>query len=212
MNNKKTMLYMLLFFLIVLQPLLSFDYAVVNSTEDEEIGLIEIKNKVVNNTAVEIPTKDKLSQYFMNMTFNESLPNPLITGLLNFSYLNTEDIPMDTLYFNLWPNGVQSNSLVINSIKNSSDSDLPWAISDEIYLKVNLSSPVQVNSRATVLMNFTTYLPFVDDRFGFQNSSSITGKTLFSFTNWYPILAVYENGNFSLHPYVAHAQKGTQDT
>ena len=160
----------------------------------------------VTNDATQ-PTYDQLSHYHLNVTFNESSsPLPSITGTLNLSYLNTENQPISNLDFNLWPNGVQNNSLIINSVKNESNADLIWGITNYTYLQVSLTQPVPIGTRKIIVINFVTYLPFVEDRFGFQNASSYFGKTLYAFTNWYPILAVFENNSYALSPYTPNGE------
>lgn len=172
-----------------------------NSSENNNSGSIK------KRTEISVPVKEQLSIYKMNVTFNEnSVPLPSMTGTMNFSYLNTENKPIDYLYFNLWPNSIEENSLVINSINTNSGSPLNWSIIQKIYLHVNLIEPVPINSREVLIINFTTYLPFVEGRFGYQNTFSPAGKTIFSFTNWFPILAVYENNNFTLQPYVTSGE------
>ena len=63
------------------------------------------------------PTINQLSQYRMNVTFFKD--NATLNCYLNLSYLNSETTSLNYLFFNLWPNGIKSNSLSINNVTHN---------------------------------------------------------------------------------------------
>ena len=79
------------------------------------------KNSSKNITAtIHKPAINELSQYYMNTTFFTA--NASLITEMNYSYLNTEDVALNYLFFNLWPNFIVSNSLNIQSINHNSQS------------------------------------------------------------------------------------------
>ena len=156
------------------------------------------------------PGPDNLSQYLLNVRFfteNESL-----TAQENFSYINTENIGLNYLYFNLWPNNIQNDSLKIQSVTHTTQ-NLNYSLTGiyKQYLLVNLTQTVNPNNRYNLTINFDLTLPYTQFRFGYQLKQNGSDHDLYALTNWYPILAVYENNHFVLQPYSAWGESFYSD-
>ena len=164
------------------------------------------KNSSKNITAtIHKPAINELSQYYMNTTFFTA--NASLITEMNYSYLNTEDVALNYLFFNLWPNFIVSNSLNIQSINHNSQS-LEYSLTgtNYSYFLVNLTQAVNPGSRYNLQINFTLKLPYTEDRFGYQLQQNGSLHDIYALTNWYPILAVYQYGNFVLQPYTPNGE------
>lgn len=149
-----------------------------------------------NNTPVPIPSADELSSYTIDVDFSPNLHSA--TGWANISYLNTENIALNEVYFHLWPNALLLNGLQIHQLVANNNEDLAFQIEEEVNLKVSLPVAVGPGSRASINIYFTTTLPNINSRFGYVSSP----HELYVFGNWHPVLSVYENEIWNKNPYV----------
>ena len=151
------------------------------------------------NSAIK-PTISELPQYVMNVTFFTN--NASLINEMNFSYINTENVSLNFLFFNLWPNSIQNDSLHIASIVHKSQ-NLNYSFSglNNSFLSVNLTQTVNPGIRYNLTINYWLSLPYTQFRFGYQLKANGSTHDMYALTNWYPILAVYESGKFVLQPY-----------
>ena len=162
------------------------------------------------NFTVMKPTINNLSQYEMNVIFFEN--NQSLRAEMNYSYLNTENFSLDYLYFNLWPKNIQSTSLGIGNITHDSQK-LSYSFSgtNGSFLRVNLNQNVTVGTRYNLTISFNLKLPFTENRFGYALQAKGSDHDVYALTNWYPILAVYENNHFVLQPYSSFGESFYSD-
>ena len=152
------------------------------------------KLKIQTNTPVPKPTRDELNQYNISVIYDPSTHST--TGWTNVSFLNKESLTVSNLILHLWGNDVESNSITIHNVYNENNMLLSFAILNN---KLNISTiPILQNQRFIANINFTVNLPNIPSRFGYSDETHLTQ----AFGNWYPILAVRENGDWNLNPYV----------
>ena len=155
-------------------------------------------DSIGTNTPAVIPAPEETSQYNISVTFDPSARSA--TGWTNVSFLNTEATPLSELYFHIWPKHYSSDSIIIHSILNRSDMPLSFEVENTVNLRVDLQSVVQPNERSIVKILFTTEPPTSQGRFSSYIVDQLSGF-LYSFTNWHPVLSVYEDGAWNKNPY-----------
>lgn len=166
---------------------------------NSDFGSSISSQETLNNQKMVIDNRDisATSDYFSNYTLDLYLDtgNHYLSGNMIFDYINTEDIPIDTLYFHLYPNASEYEETpgytLINTVKTadkqqSIDYDFGYQL-----LNVSLPQFVQPNDSFSLWIEFETAitdnqsyrLTYADD--------PIKGHVI-ALCNFYPILAVYD--------------------
>jgi hypothetical protein len=118
---------------------------------------------------------------------------------------NLENLPLESLYFRLFPNGKKSygdGSLTVSKV-TADDQPVQAALSlSDTVLEVRLPHPLDVSESVRVDFDFEGVIP-VD--FGSAENGSGYGIYNFSeevlaLSGWYPILAVYDEDGWNLDP------------
>ncbi|HYF95017.1 MAG TPA: M1 family metallopeptidase [Symbiobacteriaceae bacterium] len=121
-----------------------------------------------------------------------------LSGEEQLSWENGESIPIDTLYFNLWPNADQyarfGSAISVESV--SVDGKPAAHTAQGLDLVVPLGRPVEPGGKVTVGITFTTRLPGLI-------SPRVLGQTeeRFNLAHWFPILAVLDDRGWNLHAF-----------
>jgi hypothetical protein len=125
-------------------------------------------------------------------------------GRMALAYVNTETVPLDSLYFRLFPNGGSSygnGSLSVNLVEVdglSVDTSLSLGGSA---LEVKLPVPVQPGELRNIAMEFSGVVPM---DFGGENNAAYGiynfSRNVLALSGWYPILAVYDDEGWNLDP------------
>jgi hypothetical protein len=155
-------------------------------------------DSIGTNTPAPIPTREETSHYNISVVFDPSARTA--TGWINVSYLNTEAITFNELYFHIWPKYYSSDAIVIDSIMDRTDVLLNYEIENTVNLRVDLLTSIQSQERGIIRIQFTTKLPTTLNRFGSSFVNQLSGY-LYAYTNWHPILSVYENGAWNKNPF-----------
>lgn len=157
----------------------------------------------------EWPGAKNLSHYQLDLTLDPE--NKTLQGTLDFTYVNAEDGPMSQLHFLLYansyrrqeygifaanemakayPNGFSSGYTEVSSVF-CENRPAQWAITGEQdqVLMVKLDQPVQPGQSARVRIGYTVTVPNCYGRFGY-------GEHTMSLVNCYPVLAVYDQGQW----------------
>ncbi|MDF2628370.1 MAG: hypothetical protein K0R39_2201 [Symbiobacteriaceae bacterium] len=120
----------------------------------------------------------------------------LIKGDMTLTWENGEGIPVDTLYFNLWPNAEQfamyGGRMTVQSVQV--DGQAAAYVAQALDLTVPLGRAVAPGERATVAIRFTTKLPGIITDKGLGQLES----RRFVLTHWYPTLAVLDERGWNL--------------
>ncbi len=141
----------------------------------------------------------------------------VLTASVTCKYVNNNDVPLDELWFHLYPNafregakvvpitdgeistaypnGKSYSKLDITSVTvNGAARDITITGTDENVLSVALGKTLDPTEKITVKIDYTLKLPNVTHRFGYN------GKTV-NLANFYPIACVYRDGAFAADPY-----------
>jgi len=141
---------------------------------------------------------------------------------MNLTYVNNTGNTQKELYFHLYPNmflsskrvpffkedfyrafpqGFSSGCIKINEIKQDGK-DITWSMMhDDEILHVTLENPINPEEISNIYMQFELTVPKARFRFGYQTFGN--NKITMSLGNWYPILAVYKGGRWSLDKHLA---------
>lgn len=122
----------------------------------------------------------------------------LVAGTVALHWENGEGIPVDTLYFHLWPNAEQYARLGAGIRVESVTVDGKEArfTADYLDLAVPLGRALAPGERVTVKLRFATVLPA-------RISQRVLGQEQqgrFNLAHWFPILAVLDDRGWNLHP------------
>lgn len=173
------------------------------------LGLLFILTFVILSSAcsnnLESVSKN-LSLYSLNIEYIDE--SHTLNVEQNISLKNPTETSLNELYFHLYPsafsegvvnkpvgvlskvkaypNGESYGNIKIDSIKSNSE-ELNFNIegTDKDFLKVELSSPLDLNSNINLSLTYTVTLPNINHRFGYGNNT-------INCANFYPILCVYE--------------------
>lgn len=141
----------------------------------------------------------------------------ILTASVACEYVNNNDVPLDELWFHLYPNAFRQGATVlpmaegqlqtaypngrsycelqISSVNvNGSVVETTLVGEDENVLSVELSDVLEPTEKTTVTIDYTLKLPNVIHRFGYNS------KTV-NLANFYPIACVYKDGAFASDPY-----------
>lgn len=133
-------------------------------------------------------------QYDLNASFDPV--RRTVSGEERLTWKNGEGIPVDTLYFNLWPNAEQfaiwGGGMRIDSV--SVDGKAAAYTAQALDLTVPLGRPVAPGEVVTVTVRFVTRLPgtITQRDFGAREQR-------FTLAHWFPSLAVLDDRGWILH-------------
>lgn len=140
-----------------------------------------------------------------------------LTATVTCNYVNNTDVPLDELWFHLYPNayrdGAEYSPIPKDKIaeaypngRSYSELDIskvevngvPTAVTitgvDENILSVALDGALEPTDRVSVTVNYTVKLPKVRHRLGYTDKSV-------NLANFYPIACMYRDGAFVADPY-----------
>lgn len=159
-----------------------------------------------------------LSSYTIEAVYDEE--NHRLYANQKLNYINNEELPLSELCFHLYANAYRQGA-TIRPINNQglskaypngmsyggieimkvcvNDVEVTHSVggTDMDILVVPLSDELYPGEKLTVDIEFTLTLPNVLHRLGY-------GDKFVNFGNWYPILCVYEEGNYKKTPYYSN--------
>lgn len=156
-----------------------------------------------------------LSTYEMNIVYNDDDKTLQVEQQL--TYKNSTDTMQNELCFHLYPkafafgavngpvgvlskpkaypNGESYGDIVINKVlENNNTGDYQLEGVDKNILKMRLHNSIAPDGETVVNFEYTVTLPNINHRFGYGNNT-------INVANFYPIIAVYENGEWICDPY-----------
>lgn len=167
------------------------------------------------NAELDVQKQSKqLNTYQMELTYTD---DHMLNGNEVLTYTNRTDTTLNALCFHLYPkafsagavnkpvstlnekkaypNGFSAGDIVINKVLvNGVDANHEFNGVDNNILKVHLGFELEPLEKVNVEIAFTVQVPNVNHRFGY-------GQNTVNLANFYPIVAVYENGEFITDPY-----------
>lgn len=155
-----------------------------------------------------------LNTYTMNLTYNE---DHTLEAKQTLKYCNKTDTTLNTLSFHLYPkaftegavnkpvgtltqdkaypHGVDYGDIDIKSASiNGKDTQFELTGTDNDILNVGLEKNLDPMDKVTIELEYKVYIPNINHRFGY-------GDNTINLANFYPVVAVFENGEFVLDPY-----------
>lgn len=149
------------------------------------------------------------SSYDISVTLNGDMT---LDGDMNLTYVNKTGETLNELCFSLYPNAFSETATVKPVYKEHELTAYPYGASygkidilsvtergamadyevegvNDGTLKINLKKPAKSGEKVNVYIKFKCVLPLVNHRFGYGNDTV-------NLTGFYPILCVYENGDF----------------
>lgn len=157
---------------------------------------------------------ESLNTYTMNLTYNS---DHTLNGKQKLTYTNKTDTMLKKLCFHLYvkafsegavnkpvssineskayPNGVDYGDIVISKVcVDGKETDFNFSGTDNNILNVGLLKELEPTESVIVEIEYVVYVPNVNHRFGY-------GADTINMANFYPVVAVFENGEFVLDPY-----------
>lgn len=231
MKNKKSVFILLGLFILLISTfvyLLSFfsaeevvlEQVEYSATAESESSLLKKLDGADENYTNLIDTDlnemnvENMSKYKLNVSFDDV--DMKLDVLQTINYTNTEDNILDTIELHVftnafmreetspntlssmeyaYPNGFNPGYTIFKSIKvNGSSAEYSILGNDETRLVIKLDQPLKELEKTDIEMSYSVKIPNCRDRFGYDD------KTI-QIANWYPVLAVYENGDWNQNPY-----------
>ncbi len=132
---------------------------------------------------------------------NLNPPTNSVSGFSKIFYVNHINASLDELVFHIYPNAFRpEGNISVSSVKYNG-SDLSYTISgpDLTVLAIDLiggsgPGPLAPDNIIELDLNFSVYIPYRYDRFGWYNRTEDFNFLAYNLANWFPIVAVYENG------------------
>lgn len=126
-------------------------------------------------------------------------------GQAQVDFTNTEDVPLDQLYFRLLPNGQKSygeGSLKVKSVAVNGQPVQPRLSLSDTVLELPLPEPLAIGDNLRIDLDFAGKVPV---EFGGEDESGGYGiynysQGVLALSGWYPILAVYDQDGWNLDP------------
>lgn len=156
-----------------------------------------------------------LSCYKITASLNET--DMTIDAKQTVEYVNKTNVVLDHVCFNLYarafredakikpyttlnqgkcfPNGISYGDIeIINVLSYNQDVCYSFVGEDQNALEVIFNSFLEPGEKVNIEMEYKITLPECTHRLGYYNGNVNLG-------NWFPILAIYENGNYNITPY-----------
>ncbi len=181
--------------ILVLVMLLSFNSSLVFAMTELQLSNDKLKSSVTN-------IESNLTQYDINVKFDE--PNKTFTATESVKFTNTYGKDLKSLVFHLYADSygsvetmpsmsIQKEKLEeeeigdINITKVTVGNKEMKFTQDNQILKIIPTAAIKPNEVVDIKINFTLKLPMGQSRLGYYNN-------VYSVTNWYPIISIYDVG------------------
>ncbi len=181
--------------ILVLVMLLSFNSSLVFAMTELQLSNDKLKSSVTN-------IESNLTQYDINVKFDE--PNKTFTATESVKFTNTYGKDLKSLVFHLYADSYESVETMpsmsiqkekleeeeigdINITKVTVGNKEMKFTQDNQILKIIPTAAIKPNEVVDIKINFTLKLPMGQSRLGYYNN-------VYSVTNWYPIISIYDVG------------------
>ena len=141
-------------------------------------------------------------KYDMEVTLNEE--DNTVSGYTDITVKNTTSEAMNEIGLRYFAPAVAKDSKLtaVKDLSANTDCKLKYKVKKTLVI-ASLAEAVAPNTEKTVRVSFTTAVPKLQDRFGYQETGS--GK-LYLLTFWAPQLAAYENGKWNDSKYIDYGE------
>lgn len=154
-----------------------------------------------------------LTEYNMDIVYD----NYTLDVNQNIKYINKDSAMHDKLYFHLYPNnfdagatnkpvsslhydraypnGFSAGNITIEKVLlNGADAKYVFVGADNDFLEITLDNSISPDDKCVISMEYSVTIPNCLHRFGY-------GDNTINVANFYPILCVYESGEWLMEPY-----------
>ncbi|WP_120168945.1 M1 family metallopeptidase [Thermohalobacter berrensis] len=157
---------------------------------------------------------NQINKYNIVADFNPQ--NKEIEINTKITFVNIADKPLDKIFLHLYPNTFSSKDKVpyynhemeeaypkgfnpgyvkVKEVKvNNSSANFKIIGKNQSILMIKLKKPIKRNNKRIIDIKCNVKIPNSRGRFGYGNFT-------YNITNWYPIVAVYDNEGWNLDPY-----------
>ena len=169
---------------------------------------------LVSLTSVSCKNNDKneLNLYEINITLNEDMTadcrlilnyknhienlDYLLFNLYPNAFMEGASLPIYPEYhFKAYPNGLSYGGIdIIKVAVDGKEREIDYLTEAKTHLKVQFEKPLKKGEEKQVYMDFKLEIPNLNHRFGY-------GENTINLTGFYPILCVYENGEYYKNQY-----------
>lgn len=151
----------------------------------------------------DLSTLAQATRYILALDIDPSLRS--FQGRAQVQYTNREDVPLQSLYFRLLPNGQKSygdGSLAVSEVRVNGETALSKLSAQDTVLEIPLPASLLPGERVDLELVFAGQVPLDfgsgDAGYGIYNLD--LNQTVLSLSGWYPILAVYDRQGWNLDP------------
>jgi len=199
-NSKKWVIMSL--FLVLLMSTIVSQYTLQEQglSIPQKIGVKELLSSTPppQTTALQLESANANSYHF-NVVLD--VDNASLSGTMLLNYTNFEVVSLEQLVFHVHPRAFldYGGNLKINDLQLVGEhiNVSSYQIVDETILEVYFNRSLLPLERIVVLIDFTTIIPPIADRFGY----TLEPFEAYYLTNWYPVLAVYDLYGWDKSPY-----------
>lgn len=137
---------------------------------------------------------DRLSAYRMDVALDPVAGT--IGGQMTLTWCNPASRPLAEVWFRLFPNAeyYAEGNLAVADVTVDGTTVTPELALDQTALRVPLAQPVAPGERVEIALTFTTTVP-ADSSGSFGIFSHETQNGTWVLADWYPVLAVWEEGS-----------------
>lgn len=143
------------------------------------------------------------TRYILALDIDPSLRR--FEGRAQVEVTNQEDVPLQSLYFRLLPNGQKSygdGSLTLSEVRVNGQPALSQLSAQDTVLEIPLPASLPPGQRVDLTMVFAGQVPldFGSGVAGYGIYNLDLNQVVLSLSGWYPILAVYDHQGWNLDP------------
>jgi len=153
---------------------------------------------------------DQRAVYTMDLTLDTVAHS--IGGSVTVDVFNYSDDEWDSLCFRDYPSlftadndydltvdGKISDILNIKDEDNDRDLKMERSTEDVSVVYIEMKDAIKPGETRRISFDFVSYVPLLEDRYGYTND-------MYNLSNFYPVLAVYEEGDWVAHPYFVNGE------
>lgn len=170
-----------------------------NPWDDREIfrpGLIETEQAVLDDLAA-------ASVYHMKLVIDEPTA---VSGLMEVRYTNQEEIPLQEIYFHLYPNQL-GGAISVSNVSVNGEAVTPEL--QETFLRVPLKTALEPGQAAVIQMDFVTTVPPGEESTKYNILAF--NEDILALAHFYPMIAVYDDQGWHTEPSPPHGDETYAD-
>ena len=133
------------------------------------------------------------SVYHLDVTLGDDMTS--LHGREEVRYTNTEDVPLDSVVFRLFPNLTGGSISVSNLTVNGQPGEPVYSLEDSV-MTVPLAEPLQPGQQAVIAMDFDVIVPIDPETSNYGTFASF--DDVLALAHFYPMIAVYDDEGWNL--------------